>query len=242
MFNFIICDDNQNFCNKIKQIVENYMMNFDIDNKYYLYNDYDTAFRKNISTISGFNVYILDIETQHGSGLDIARYIREELDDWSSVIILVTAHNELKYEALGNRLFLLDFINKFDDYEKKLKEDLVRIKNNYDHREKCLTFEYNRIIKKVEFKNIVTIEKEKNSKRCIINTTYGEYIICKSLNDILENLDDRFIKISRSTIVNLDQIREYDCINNQITFKNGTVTYDISRDYKKKVNESVRNS
>ena len=31
MINFIICDDNNMYVEKIKNIVENYMMNFDIE-------------------------------------------------------------------------------------------------------------------------------------------------------------------------------------------------------------------
>lgn len=240
MINYIICDDNQEFAMKLRQITENYMMNYDIDNSYHMFVDYGNDFKNKIKEIDGYKVYILDIETKNGSGLDAARYIREELDDWNSVIIMITAHNELKYEAFGNRLFLLDFINKFDDYEAKLKEDLERVMKNYDHREKCLTFEYNRVIKKIDFKHIVVIEKEKDSKKCIVKTTYGEYSVCRSLNNVLKSLDDRFIKISRSCIVNLDQVREYDSTENKLTFKNGTISQDISRDYKKKVFESVR--
>ncbi|MBO5376141.1 MAG: LytTR family transcriptional regulator DNA-binding domain-containing protein [Bacilli bacterium] len=240
MINYIICDDNEEFAIKLRKIIENYMMNYDIDDNYHMFMDYGKEFKQKISKIEGYKVYVLDIETKNGSGLDASRYIREELDDWNSVIIMITAHNELKYEAFGNRLFLLDFINKFDDYEAKLKEDLERVMKNYDHREKCLTFEYNRVVKKVDFKHIVIIEKEKDSKKCIVKTTYGEYSVCKSLNSILKSLDDRFIKISRSCIINLEQVREYDSVENKITFKNGTVSYDISRDCKKKVFESVR--
>lgn len=240
MINFIICDDNQPFSAKLKQLVDNYMMNYDTEYKSYLFIDYGKKFKETITKIEGFNVYLLDIETKNGSGIDAARYIREELDDWNSVIILITAHNELKYEALGNRLFLLDFINKFDDYEKKLKEDLERTIKNYDNRGKCLTFEVNRIVKKIDFRHIITIEKEKDSKRCIITTTYGEYIIYNSINSILKLLDKRFIKINRSMIVNLDQVKEIDSTENKITFKNGIVSYDISRDYKKEVMSNVK--
>lgn len=240
MINFIICDDNKNFAEKIKKIVQNYMMNFDIDDRFYLYEDYEQEFKQKIKDIKGFKVYILDIETKCGSGIDASRYIREDLDDWNSLIILLTAHNELKFEALSNRLYLFDFLNKFDDYEKKLKEDLERIKKNYDYRENCLTFEFNKVIKKIDFKHIVMIEKEKDSKKCIIKTTYGEYTVYKTLNNILKLLDKRFIKISRSTIINMDQVSEYNYSENKIIFKNGTVSYDISRAYKKKVCNSVK--
>ena len=240
MINFIICDDNEKFAIKLRQLVENYMMNYDIDTKYYMFVDYGNSFYKTINNLEGFNVYILDIETKNGSGLDATRYIREELDDWNSVIILVTAHNELKYEALGNRLFLLDFINKFDNYENKLKEDLKRTIKNYDNRKKCLTFECNRIIKIIDFRHIVIISKEKDSNMCEIITTYGNYEMHNTINNIIKQLDERFIKINRSMIVNTDQIIEYDSSENKLTLKNGIVTFEISRDYKKKVIEIVK--
>lgn len=240
MINFIICDDNEKFAIKVRQIVENYMMNYDIDTKYYMFEDYGNKFYKTVDKLEGFNVYILDIETKNGSGLDATRHIREELDDWNSIIMLITVHNELKYEALGNRLFLLDFINKFDNYENKLKEDLERTIKNYDNRKKCLTFEYNRVIKKIDFKHIIMISKEKDSKKCEIITTYGEYEIHNTINNILKNLDERFIKINRSTIINIDHIVEYDSSENKLTLKNGIVTFEISRDYKKKVIEVVK--
>ena len=180
MINFIICDDNKEFSEKIRKIIKNYMMNFDIVDKFYMYEDYSDKFKSEIKEIEGFKLYILDIETKCSSGIDAARYIREELDDWNSLIIFLTAHNELKFEALSNRLYLLDFINKFDNYENKLKEDLERVKKNYDNREKCLTFESNRVIKRIDFKNIVIIEKEKDSKKCIVKATYGDYIIHKT--------------------------------------------------------------
>lgn len=242
MINFVICDDNKFFRERIKRVIKNYMMNFDTDEEFYDFEDYGPDFKEGIKEINGFKVYVLDIETKDGSGLDAARYIREEIDDWNSVIILITAHNELKYEALGNRLFLLDFINKFDDYELRLREDLARVKNNYDNRENCLSFEISRTIKKIEFRHIVMIEKEKDSKRCIIRTTYGDYTICKTLNNVYKLLDNRFIKVSRSLIANLDQVTEYNYSENKLLFKNGTVTYDISRAYKKKVSNGVKHN
>ena len=240
MINFIICDDNNMYVEKIKNIVENYMMNFDIECKYHLFEDYDPKFEHEMEKLSGFNICIFDIETKVSSGIDAARYIREELDDWNTVIILLTAHNELKYEALGNRLYLFDFINKFDNYQERIKEDLERIKKNYDNRQKCLTFEINRVVKRVDFKHIIYIEKEKDSKRCLLKTTYSDYVVFMTLNNILKKLDNRFIKTSRSLIINVDQVKEYDSAENKIVFKNGLCTYDISRAYKKKVFDNVR--
>ena len=235
MIKFIICDDEREFLNKECKIVENFMMNYDIEYDKVCFSEYDDKFIENVKEDVGFKIYLLDIRTKYGSGLDMARKIREENDDWVSVIIIVTAYPEYKYEALGNRLYLFDFVNKLDNCEVKLKEDLLHALKNYDNRQKSLSFEFNHVVKKLEFRHIILIEKEKDSKRCVIKTTYGECLIGKTLNNTYKMLDDRFIKTSRSTIINSDQVREYDIIENKIVFKNGLETYDISRDHKKSV-------
>ena len=52
MINFIICDDNNMYVEKIKNIVENYMMNFDIECKYHLFEDYDPKFEHEMEKLS----------------------------------------------------------------------------------------------------------------------------------------------------------------------------------------------
>ena len=85
----------------------------------------------------------------------------------------------------------------------------------------------------IEFRHIIYIEKEQDSKRCIIKTTYGDQYINKSLNDMYELLDSRFIKTSRSCIANSDFIKEFIIAENKLVFKNGEYTYLISRSMKK---------
>ena len=133
MINFIICDDNTEFLRKEKQMVDNFMMKYDIEYKCLLFSEYDKKFDEVVACDEGFKVYLLDIQTKNGSGLDAARKIREEYDDWVSIIIIITAFNEFKYEALGNRLYLLDFINKLNKCDVKLKEDLEIAIKHYDY-------------------------------------------------------------------------------------------------------------
>lgn len=232
MINYIISDE-YNDAVKIKTTIENYMMNFDIDVKYHLFNKNDIVLKEEIKKIKGFKIYILNNDSIKGYGLDIAEYIRGELDDWNSIIILVTKHNELKIELIGKKLFLFDFISKNCLFDKVLVEDLKHIKKYYDNRHGCLTFESNRIIKKIDFRNIDMIVKEKESKRCIIESSVGNYYANESLKDVCKRLDNRFVKINRSCIINSDKIFEYDINENKITLKNGTISFDISRDSKK---------
>ena len=242
MISFIVCDDNKQFLKHEKQIIDNFMMKYDIEYNVYTFEEYTSGFEDLIVKDMGFKIYLLDIQTKNGSGLDMARRIREELDDWVSVLIIITAFNEFKYEALGNRLYLLDFINKLNNCDNKIKEDLEISLKHYNNREKSIKYEYNHILKQVEFRHIIYIEKEPDSKRCIIKTTYGDQIINKTLNEVFKLLDNRFIKTSRSMIINKDNIREYDIKENKLIFVNGDYTYQISRNKKKEVKNYVKQS
>jgi len=114
--------------------------------------------------------------------------------------------------------------------------------NNYDKRENSITYEYNHICHKIEFRHIISIEKEPESKRCIIHTTYGDKVIPGSLNTVLRLLDKRFVKIHRSLIVNTDQIVSYDIAKNKISFKDGMSTTLVARDRKKELVGRVKHT
>ena len=216
-------------------------MNYDIDYKIYTFTGYGKRFEKIVKEEIGFKIYFLDIKTKTGSGIDAARYIREEQDDWVSLITIVTAFSEYRYEALGNRLFLLDFISKVDNCKQKVIETLKAAMKNYDKREKSLSYEYNYVVHKIDFRHIIYIEKEQDSKRCIIRTSYEDFIIPKALTELTTLLDERFLKVHRSLIVNLDQIEQYEIKSGEITFKNGEKTHLVARDKKKELISRVTN-
>lgn len=240
MLNYVICEDNHQFTSMMKTTIDNFMMNYEMEYQILSFTGYDRNFEKTVCDEIGFKVYFLDLVTDDGSGLDAARTIREKYDDWLSIIIIVTSHEEYKYEALTNRLALFDFVNKLNGCENVIRQDLSRVMGNYDKREKCLSYEYNRRCQKIDFRHIFSIEKEPDSKRCVVHTTYGDKIIPGSLNSILRKLDERFMKVHRSFIVNIDKIDNYDTTKNEITFQGGTVTNMVAREKKKELMTRVR--
>lgn len=235
MVNFIVCEDEKVLRNETKDIIDSLMMNYDIDYKINEFDGYNNKFEEIVKKDTGFKIYLLDIKTKKGSGIDAARIIREQYDDWNSVIILITSYSEYKYEALCSRLFLLDYINKLDNCQKKIKEDLVIAMKHYDNKCNMLSYEYNHIYYKVEYRQMIYIEKEPDSKRCIIKTTEGKQTIPGTLNEIYDKLDNRFLKVHKSMVINLDQIKKYEIGKNKITFKNGDHTHLISRNMKKEL-------
>ena len=242
MLNFVVCDDEKEFREVIIKEIEKFMMNYDVNYEVYQFETYDEKFEKVARSDLGFKVYFFDIKTKNGSGLDAARFIREELEDWNSIIVIVTAFAEYRYEALSNRLYLLDFISKFDNCKAKIKEILKIIYKNYNSREKCLSYEYNYTFYKIELKNIIFIEKEQDSKRCIIYTTYGTFKAPFTLVSIAKQLDKRFLKVHKSLILNTDKISTYNTKENEVVFSNGMSTNLISRSGRKELINYVANN
>ena len=240
MINFILCDDKIDFSQKLSHLITNFMFDYDEKYKVHSYEEYDKQFEDMVASEVGFKVYLLDIVTNEGSGIDAAREIREKYDDWSSVIIIITSYEEYRFEALSNRLYLLDYINKLSDYKKQVLETLERVMKHYNYRRKCLCYEYNYTYYKIDYKDIICIEKEQETKKCLVKTVYGDSIMPGSLSAAYKKLDQRFIKVHRGLIINIDKLTRYDSKTNEITFCNGTKTNLVSRDRKKELIDRVK--
>lgn len=242
MIEFIICDDNKDFNILLQKKITNFMNNYkEIEYIFHNFTGYGKEFEKVVKDVMSFKVYFLDIETKQGSGLDAARIIREKYEDWNSIIIIVTGHEEFRYEALSNRLYLFDFINKLNNLEASIEKDLSNIIKKYTRSSKNLIIEYDHAIHKIDLRDIIYIEKEIDSKKCIVITTYGKKVVQSSLNDLYKQLDDNFMKVSRSLIVNIRNVRSYDSKTNTIDFINGYESNLVSRECKKELINRVRN-
>ena len=136
---------------------------------------------------------------------------------------------------------ILDFINKLDNYEENLIASLDIAIKNFDNRPKILKYMYKNYVYNIDFKNIVFVEKEADSKICQINTFKGDTIEYPgTIKNLLERLDNRFMLVSRGTIVNLEQIRAHDSKNKEIEFYNGAKNSNISRNKRKGLIHYVR--
>lgn len=240
MINFIICEDEPELLKEYKYQIDKFMMKYDIDYKTHMFTSYDSKWEKSVRKIKGFKVYLLDIKTANGSGINAARQIREEYDDWVSMIIMISGYAEYKYEALGKRLMLVDFINKLDHSEQKLQDALLICLKHYDNKYKSLRYTYKNIAYNVEFRSIIKIEKEMDSKRCIIHAEEGDYPIKVTLNEVLQKLDKRFFKCNRSIAINVEQVQYYNLGKNVAVLKNGEEFKDVSRNKKKEMFNHVR--
>lgn len=233
---FVICDDEKVFRSNIRRVIDKVLMDQEYDYDVIEFSKFDPSFKKKIQE-STHKIYILDIEIKDSiSGIDIARKIRE--NDWESIIIFVTSHNELGYQALKARIMLLDFISKYDDFENNL-ESILRKSLSLINSKKTIKFDSEGTSYIIHLSDILYIEKDTVDRKCIIKTTYNEIVVNKTLNYMIQNLDDRFYLSHRSCLINTDKIRKIDWKNSVIYFESGISTSLLSRDRKKGLKKYV---
>ena len=141
MINFIICDDNEFFLLEIYNVVSNFCLNKNIGFKIYAFKGYDEEFYKVMNKEMDNKVYILDIETPNGNGIDIAKKIRSK--DLNSFLIFISGYADkyINQVVLSDTMFI-GYISKRKDYQEELLKKLKKIfklgfqKNNETPRSK----------------------------------------------------------------------------------------------------------
>ena len=232
MFNIIICDDNEKDLNNMVRAVKKFMDENSFKHSIHKFSDYDKEFEKIIDAKLPFKIYLLDIETPSRSGIDVARQIRRK--DVDSVIMFLTAHEELGSVILKNDLMFLSFINKFDNMNDRLNKSLKKAIHMLHHKNVIKIVDRN-ITYTLNLNDILYITKESFERKTIIKTDYSEIKVNKTMNDIIQMLDSRFVQTHRACYINNDRRVSTDRKNRIITFDNGETINLLSDKYKKGV-------
>ncbi len=226
MIEFVILEQNKNLYNKIKLILEKELMNYDYN---YIISEKETN--------NKFKIYIIDY-TKKDKLLERIRY---ENNDWSSMIIIIS-ESKLISSIEKQKVMPVDIIDKENTmFEDMLLRSIKIALRNYDTRPKTIKYKYKTTYYNIDLKDIIYIEKEKESKRVIIKTKEEDYYYPSSLTEIEKILDNRFIKCSRSYIINKEQVKLYNTKENIIVLKSGDMVKEISRNKKKDLINYLRN-
>ncbi len=228
MINFIIYDDNNEFTQIIKKIIEKIMFKRNEEYKIYIFNEYNLELLKIIDLKIKNKIYILDIEVPKKSGLEISKKIREK--DWDSVIIILTSHYELERMMYHSKLLILDFISKFQIYDKELI-DLINLSLNKLKDNEILSIKIKNNIYKINLSEILYISYESETRKTKIETLQNTFTFNKSLKMIKKELNSNFVYSHRNCIVNKSKIKEINYKSKQIIFNNNNIIELISRKY-----------
>ena len=230
MIKFIIVDDEEKWIKEYERIINDILFKTDKDYDIFLYQKYNKELKEIINDNSEPKIYLMDLEldSKH-SGMDILREIRE--DDWDSEIIVLTNHDRM-FETVHKEIYkTFDFIEKFDNFETRLKKDIKKIiskKNDYDK----FIYETRKIKLQIYFKDIMYIYRDTVDRKIVIKTTNNEFIVNLSMKEMQSKLDERFKMSHRSCIINQDRITEKNYIESYFTTDTGEQVYMLSKKYK----------
>lgn len=224
MIDFIVCEDNNIFLNKNIETINKIMFSNNIEYKIYTFNDYNEELKKIIENNDNNKIYILDIELENFSGIDIARKIRK--NDWNSLIIFSTAHFELFPHVFSDKLMIFDYISKFDDYEVKLTDSLQKCINIFN-KERTINIKSNYETHNVKLNSIMYITFDKYKRKTLIKTDLKEIYTNDSITSIESKLDNNFKRISRGYIININMIKRINYNDKIIEFNNGEILEDV---------------
>lgn len=239
LINFIIYEDEEEARKMYKNIILSILGTKNKKYKILEYEKYDSLFVEEIKKIDGKKIFILDIEVPGKSGLDLARYIRKELDDWESQLIIVSTHEHLKEISFMTRLLVLDFVSKYYECEKHLKNALTDALNILD-KNKSLSFTKNNELYQIPYSSIQYIEKNKDDNTSILVTRKSKQIVKIPISKIWKELEkeERFFKVSCNCIVNLSNVIKVDFVSSTIYFERNQ-TKELSRQKKKELKEKL---
>lgn len=207
----IVIDNNQEYNNYICNILTKLMFQNNHEYQILSFYKYNNKLKKLIHD-NDTKIYIVDLKLQNISGYDICREIREDANDWNSIIIISSAYNQ-KEHIISLRLLIFTYLVKLNNFENNLRDALEKAINILNSNN-FLIIDRNT---KVAINDICYIKKIKNSKYCSIKTIHNDEIrIRKSLKYLEKTL--KFRKVKNYLLVNDKNISLE--IKDEVIFKN----------------------
>jgi len=231
MIKYVVIDDENKDLELVEKVINKVLFKTENEYEIYKFNKYNTELEKLINDNSEPKIYIIDIELDNKkSGLDIARKIRE--NDWDSEIIIITNHDRM-FETVYKTIYkVFNFIEKFDNMQARLEEDLTVIsKRNFD-KEKFV-YENNKISLQIYLKDILYIYRDTVERKLVIITSNNKYLVNLTIKEMLDKLDYRFKQVHRACIVNSERVRMFAWQNGYFELETGENIYMLSKSFRK---------
>ena len=178
-----------------------------------------------------FDILLLDIEMGKTDGVTLARDLRREGADLQ--IIFTTGYSE--YILDGYEVAALHYLLKPVSRE-KLFPVLDRAVSVMEKNDRFLTLEASDSTVRLAFKDILWLEVRANY--VTVHTQNGGVTVKRTLSEIEAALDERFFRVGRSYIVNLNSVRKV--TKSEVLLSNGD-TVPLSRGIYEPLNRAIIN-
>lgn len=212
MLDIYICEDDINQLTYLTNIIKKDIMIKSYDMKVALSTPNPSELIDLLENSKSMGVYFLDITlSDNMDGFELSTIIREY--DPRGFIIFITADANKYKLTFSYNCEAMDYIVKDskDDIEARIINCLEKINARFlskgISKNKIFSFKSGDSISYEEFQNIVSIETSTSSKHKLSIYSVGRIMDFRaSLKEMDKVLDDRFVKVSASCIVNMDMI------------------------------------
>ena len=225
MLNIVLCDDDIEFCNKVTRQLKKKFQAIEIKEFY----KYDKSFKEYIEKNKISTIFILDIDlnSKNADGYAIAKKIRK-IRNYNDEIIFLINDTSMSPAIVKHKIQPVDFITKSDYGSNELTaainrgyNEIISRKEDTDTGMLLVTYKYRYC--KLLYKNIIYIKLQDDSRSVLIKMrpTYmeGEMAVVSSISSVMKKLDDRFMQISRTAIVNKDFVVDANAADKKVILK-----------------------
>ena len=202
--NLVLCDDNLDVLEECQSLLSTYACETGQKIKFIPYQN-SLSLYDELEDHQMADLYLLDIDMPEVNGLQLAQKIHTI--DQNIPIIFLTAY--LEYAPSAIRVQAFRYVSKM-----RLQEELREaFESALQYRERlfryaCLTIKTNGTCFRIPYDQIQYAEKK--GKYIQLHTIYRTYAYRGDMKQLLRNLnDDRFSRVDRSYIVNLDFVEGY---------------------------------
>ena len=194
-----------------------------------------------IKKITGFNLYIIDIDIDGEKSFNVVQKIRS-IDGYKNPIVLIYDEtiDIFKYIKYG---LIFNVIKKDKNFYRNIRNSILKI-NEITKLEDTFNFEYYNEIYRIPYRSIYYFEKDANANSITLHTKNKTYTFYSTISDIYKKLetDSRFIKTHRSVIINIHKVVCFDKSYNEIVFDNNKRVYIVCRRQKKNLIQKLENN
>lgn len=219
-----ICDDEISTCSELEIFIAELFKNLNEKAEIYVWHSAE-VFMEDVPERIDLNMLFLDIELPKKNGVDVGRYIRNEVSNQSMHIIYISSKKSYAYDLF--EIHPYDFLIKPID-KKKVCSEIKELLSLNEQDSRFFTYEYNRTRYTMQVGNIIYFMSDKHTVKIICKD--GEVKFIGKLKEIIHRLPSNFCMIGQSYIVNIRHIKE--CHSNDVIMDNNEVL-KISRSYKK---------
>lgn len=161
------------------------------------------------------DIILLDIEMPGMDGVTMAKRLREK--NSTAVIVFITGYSD--YIAEGYDVSALHYLMKPVDPD-RFMEVLDRAVERLCREEKYLTVKTTNEIVRIPMSSVLFLEAARNYVT-IHAEGRGDFVVRHKLGDFESKLDERFLRVGRSYIVNLTKL--YRITRSEVLFPDGAV-------------------